>query len=207
MGEGRAAYAAAGVDVEAGDRAVELMRAAVERTRRPRSWAARRFGAASRSRPGSASRSSCRRPTGSARKTAIAAALGRYDTIGRDLVRGCCADDVVCSGAAPRLSSRLRGGRIGSSRSRCPISSAAWHLAASMPAARSSAARPRAPGADAAGRVRPRGLLCRRRRARPSGSTAGTARAGRRDLRGWRRAGSTPTAISLVRAQVAEMGT
>jgi phosphoribosylformylglycinamidine cyclo-ligase len=33
-------------------------------------------------------------------KTAIAAALGRYDTIGRDLV-AMCADDVVCSGAAP----------------------------------------------------------------------------------------------------------
>src|SRR6476620_10924876 len=33
-------------------------------------------------------------------KTAIAAAVGRYDTIGRDLV-AMCADDVVCSGAAP----------------------------------------------------------------------------------------------------------
>jgi phosphoribosylformylglycinamidine cyclo-ligase len=33
-------------------------------------------------------------------KTAIAAALRRYDTIGRDLV-AMCADDVVCSGAAP----------------------------------------------------------------------------------------------------------
>jgi phosphoribosylformylglycinamidine cyclo-ligase len=35
-------------------------------------------------------------------KTAIAAALGRYDTIGRDLV-AMCADDVVCSGAAPHF--------------------------------------------------------------------------------------------------------
>jgi phosphoribosylformylglycinamidine cyclo-ligase len=33
-------------------------------------------------------------------KTAIAAALGRYDTIGVDLV-AMCADDVVCSGAEP----------------------------------------------------------------------------------------------------------
>src|SRR5437899_9269302 len=33
-------------------------------------------------------------------KTAIATALGRYDTIGQDLV-AMCADDVVCSGAEP----------------------------------------------------------------------------------------------------------
>ena len=33
-------------------------------------------------------------------KTAIAAAVGRYDTIGRDLV-AMCADDVACSGAEP----------------------------------------------------------------------------------------------------------
>src|SRR6185369_16564086 len=33
-------------------------------------------------------------------KTAIAAALGRWDTIGVDLV-AMCADDVVCSGAEP----------------------------------------------------------------------------------------------------------
>src|SRR5260221_12437362 len=33
-------------------------------------------------------------------KTAIAAALGRYDTIGVDLV-AMCSDDVVCSGAEP----------------------------------------------------------------------------------------------------------
>ena len=33
-------------------------------------------------------------------KTAIAAALGRFDTIGIDLV-AMCADDVVCAGAEP----------------------------------------------------------------------------------------------------------
>ena len=43
-------------------------------------------------------------------KTAIAAALGRYDTIGRDLV-AMCADDVVCSGRRAALPARLRGGR------------------------------------------------------------------------------------------------
>ena len=33
-------------------------------------------------------------------KTAIAMALGRYDTVGHDLV-AMCADDLVCAGAEP----------------------------------------------------------------------------------------------------------
>ncbi len=97
----RSAYTAAGVDVAAGDRAVELMRAAVERTRRPEVLSG--FGGF-----GSAVTipDRYRRPVlvsstdGVGTKTAIAAALGRYDTIGRDLV-AMCADDVACSGAEP----------------------------------------------------------------------------------------------------------
>ena len=73
-------------------------------------------------------------------KTAIAMALGRYDTIGHDLV-AMCADDLVCAGAEPlffldyvavgRLYPETRGDdRCGRSR-----------RAAALPAARSSAAR------------------------------------------------------------------
>ena len=101
MAEGRAAYAAAGVDVEAGDRAVELMRAAVERTRRPEVLGGLGgFGAAVSIPPGFREPVLVSSTDGVGTKTAIAAALGRYDTIGRDLV-AMCADDVVCAGAAP----------------------------------------------------------------------------------------------------------
>ncbi len=97
----RSAYAAAGVDVDAGDRAVELMRAAVERTHRPEVLGGLGgFGAAVTIPPGFREPVLVSSTDGVGTKTAIAAALGRYDTIGRDLV-AMCADDVVCSGAAP----------------------------------------------------------------------------------------------------------
>jgi len=101
MNEARAAYAAAGVDVDAGGRAVELMRAAVERTRRPEVLGGLGgFGAAITIPAGYREPVLVSSTDGVGTKTAIAAALGRYDTIGRDLV-AMCADDVVCSGAAP----------------------------------------------------------------------------------------------------------
>jgi phosphoribosylformylglycinamidine cyclo-ligase len=101
MADRTSAYAAAGVDVAAGDRAVELMRAAVESTHRPEVITGLGgFGAAV------ALPSGYREPVlvsstdGVGTKTAIAGALGRYDTVGIDLV-AMCVDDVVCSGAAP----------------------------------------------------------------------------------------------------------
>ncbi len=101
MAEARRAYAAAGVDVGAGDRAVELMRAAVERTRRPEVLGGfGGFGAAVTIPTGFREPVLISSTDGVGTKTAIAAALDRYDTIGRDLV-AMCADDVVCSGAAP----------------------------------------------------------------------------------------------------------
>jgi phosphoribosylformylglycinamidine cyclo-ligase len=97
----RRAYAAAGVHVDAGERAVALMRAAVERTRRPEVLGGfGGFGAAVTIPAGYRSPVLVSSTDGVGTKTAIAAALGRYDTIGRDLV-AMCADDVACSGAEP----------------------------------------------------------------------------------------------------------
>jgi phosphoribosylformylglycinamidine cyclo-ligase len=97
----RPAYAAAGVDVEAGDRAVALMRAAIESTRRPEVVGSIGGFAGAVAVP-----AGYREPVlvsstdGVGTKTAIAAALGRWDSVGIDLV-AMCADDVVCSGAEP----------------------------------------------------------------------------------------------------------
>jgi len=97
----RPAYTNAGVDVEAGDRAVELMRSAIESTRRPEVIGSIGGFAGAISIP-----AGYREPVivsstdGVGTKTAIAAALGRWETVGIDLV-AMCADDVVCSGAEP----------------------------------------------------------------------------------------------------------
>jgi phosphoribosylformylglycinamidine cyclo-ligase len=97
----RSAYAASGVDVEAGERAVELMRAAVESTRRPEVLGGiGGFGGAITIPGGYREPVLVASTDGVGTKTAIAAALGRCDSIGIDLV-AMCADDVVCSGAEP----------------------------------------------------------------------------------------------------------
>jgi phosphoribosylformylglycinamidine cyclo-ligase len=96
-------YAGAGVDIAAGERAVEMMRPAVASASRPEvvggiGGFAGLFDAAKLA--------GMRRPLlatstdGVGTKTAIAAALGRYDTIGIDLV-GMVADDLVVCGAEP----------------------------------------------------------------------------------------------------------
>jgi phosphoribosylformylglycinamidine cyclo-ligase len=97
----RRAYTAAGVDVAAGERAVDLIRGVVEGTRRPESIGGLGGFAGAIAIP-----DGYREPVlvaatdGVGTKTAIASALGRFDTIGRDLV-AMCADDVVCAGAEP----------------------------------------------------------------------------------------------------------
>jgi phosphoribosylformylglycinamidine cyclo-ligase len=96
-------YASAGVDVEAGDRAVELMKAAVGRTHGPEVLGgiggfAGLFDATALT--------AYRRPLlasstdGVGTKVAIAQALDRHDTIGLDLV-GMVVDDIVVCGARP----------------------------------------------------------------------------------------------------------
>jgi phosphoribosylformylglycinamidine cyclo-ligase len=95
------AYREAGVDIDAGEKAVELMRSAVEATRRPEVLGGLGGFASAMSLP-----RGLREPVlvsstdGVGTKTAIAMALGRYDTIGHDLV-AMCADDLVCAGAEP----------------------------------------------------------------------------------------------------------
>jgi phosphoribosylformylglycinamidine cyclo-ligase len=97
----RPAYAAAGVDVAAGEQAVELMRAAVESTRRPEVLSGiGGFGSAVTIPSRYRSPVLVSSTDGVGTKTAIAAALDRYDTIGRDLV-AMCVDDVACTGAEP----------------------------------------------------------------------------------------------------------
>lgn len=96
-------YAAAGVDVEAGDKAVELMKESVRRATRPEVLGglggfAGLFDAsalARMTRPILATSTD-----GVGTKVAIAQALDRHDTIGFDLV-GMVVDDIVVCGAEP----------------------------------------------------------------------------------------------------------
>lgn len=101
MADLRRAYARAGVDVAAGERTVELIRGAVESTRRAEVIGGLGgFAGAVGLPPGMREPILVSATDGVGTKTAIASALERYDTIGIDLV-AMCADDVVCSGAAP----------------------------------------------------------------------------------------------------------
>ncbi|MBQ0890152.1 phosphoribosylformylglycinamidine cyclo-ligase [Streptomyces sp. NPDC048376] len=98
-----ASYAAAGVDIEAGDRAVELMKEWVKKTRRPEVLGglggfAGLFDASALKnyeRPLLASATD-----GVGTKVDIARQLGVYDTIGHDLV-AMVMDDIVVCGAEP----------------------------------------------------------------------------------------------------------
>lgn len=99
----QSAYARAGVDIHAGDEAVELMRSHVARTRRPEVLGgiggfAGLFDASALAR--------YRHPLlatstdGVGTKVALARALDVHDTIGWDLV-GMLVDDLVVCGAEP----------------------------------------------------------------------------------------------------------
>jgi len=95
----RDAYAEAGVDVAAGDRAVELLRDRIGRT--SDLLAGSSGFAAALPLPGGLRDPLLLAATdGVGTKTEIARRMGRYGTIGQDLV-AMCADDVVCHGARP----------------------------------------------------------------------------------------------------------
>lgn len=96
---GEGAYAAAGVDIAAGERAVDLMRAAVQATYTPDVLGGvGAFGALYRSPGAGQVLVSSTDSVGS--KVKVAIALDRHDTIGRDLVHH-CIDDVLALGAHP----------------------------------------------------------------------------------------------------------
>jgi phosphoribosylformylglycinamidine cyclo-ligase len=108
-------YASAGVDVEAGDRAVALMREAVRRTQRPEVVGG--LGGFAGLFDASALRS-MRHPVlatstdGVGTKVAVAQAMGVHDSIGIDLV-GMVVDDIVVCGAEPLfMTDYLACGRV-----------------------------------------------------------------------------------------------
>ncbi len=100
---GPASYADSGVDVAAGERAVDLMRASIAAAQRPE--VVGEFGGFAGLFDASALKG-YQRPLlatstdGVGTKVAVAQAMGRHDTIGRDLV-AMVVDDLVVSGAEP----------------------------------------------------------------------------------------------------------
>ena len=103
MTEAQSAYAAAGVDIEAGDRAVELMKAHVARTHRPEVLGG--LGGFAGFFDASAFKNYdhpvlATSTDGVGTKVAIAQALDKHDTIGFDLI-GMLVDDLVVVGAEP----------------------------------------------------------------------------------------------------------
>jgi phosphoribosylformylglycinamidine cyclo-ligase len=115
---GGASYAAAGVDISAGEDAVARIRPLAETTNRPEvldgvGGFAGLFGLEA---------SRWRHPVlvastdGVGTKLLVARDTGRYDTVGLDLV-AMCADDLVCSGAEPLfLLDYLAAGRLDAAR-------------------------------------------------------------------------------------------
>ena len=107
-------YAAAGVDIDAGDRAVQLMRSSVERTNRPEVLGGLggfaglfRLDIAKYRKPVLATSTD-----GVGTKIAIAQAVDRHDTIGIDLV-AMVVDDLVVVGAEPLfLTDYIASGRV-----------------------------------------------------------------------------------------------
>ena len=94
----RTAYAEAGVDVDAGDRAVDLLREHLAISPADRLGGIGAFGAVLEMPENMDHPLLVSATDGVGTKTEIARRLGRYDTIGQDLV-AMCVDDVVCHGA------------------------------------------------------------------------------------------------------------
>ncbi len=141
---GQDLYADAGVDVAAGERAVDLMRASIAKTARPElvggiGGFAGLFDASVLK--------SYRRPLlatstdGVGTKVAVASAMGVYDTVGRDLI-GMLVDDLVVCGAEPvYVTDYIACGKVVPERI-AAIVSGSRPKAAGSPVPRSSGVRP-----------------------------------------------------------------
>jgi phosphoribosylformylglycinamidine cyclo-ligase len=94
-------YASAGVDIEAGEQAVAAMRDLVKSTYRPEVLGdIGGFGGLFALPEGYRSPVLVATTDGVGTKLAVATAMGRYSTVGIDLV-AMCVDDLVCQGAEP----------------------------------------------------------------------------------------------------------
>jgi phosphoribosylformylglycinamidine cyclo-ligase len=100
-GPGGLTYVAAGVDIAAGEAAVDAMKDLVRSTYRPEVMGdIGGFGGLFRVPPLYRSPVLVAATDGVGTKLAVAQAMGRFDTVGIDLV-AMCVDDLVCQGAEP----------------------------------------------------------------------------------------------------------
>ena len=188
-------YAASGVDIDAGERAVTLMKAAVEKTNRPEVVGGLGGFAGLFALDTAKYRSPLLASStdGVGTKIALARQLDRHDTVGIDLV-AMVVDDLVACGAEPLfLQDYVACGKVVPER----IAAIVTGIAAGCTLGRRGAGRRRdrrARRPDGRRRVRPRR---HRGRAwsRPTPSSGPERVARRRRRRSpWRRPGSTPTA-------------
>ena len=106
------AYASAGVDVEAGERTVDMFRAQISAS----GHLPGEFGSLIEIPGGMRHPVLVTSTDGVGTKLELARRLGRLDTVGQDIV-AMCADDVVCHGAAPRyFLDYIAVGRLDASR-------------------------------------------------------------------------------------------
>ena len=102
MTEGGHSYEAAGVSIERGDRAVSLMRSAVERTHGPEVIGGPGGFAGLYALLGMADPVLASTIDGVGTKTVVAREVGRYGSLGADIVNH-CANDVLATGARPLI--------------------------------------------------------------------------------------------------------
>jgi phosphoribosylformylglycinamidine cyclo-ligase len=98
--EDGSSYESAGVSIERGERAVDLMRSAVEETHGPEVIGAAGGFAGLYALAGMRDPVLASTIDGIGTKVLVARALGRYDTLGADIVNH-CANDVLTTGATP----------------------------------------------------------------------------------------------------------